>query len=193
MLSSDIFIAFFAYGVRGIRVPRRTLLVTASVCAGVFLLFGSVGFYFTPFLPAGIGKAFGFITLLIIGLIRVFDSAVKALIRRGLPKRRIKGLSALLEVYAAPESADVDAGGELSVREGVLLAAAMSFDGAAAGLGAAAGNISVSLTSALSFLFCVAAIYAGQRLGRYFTDKVPADLSAIGGVLLIVLAFTKLK
>ena len=195
-LSTDLFVAFIAYGGRDIHVPRRTALVTALVCTGIFLLFGLVGCFISPLLPNGVNRAIGFLTLLLIGFIRIFDGAVKALIRRGLPRRQLKlramGLSVLLEVYADPEMADIDSGGVLSVREGMLLAAAMSFDGAATGLGAAAGNISVAITAALSFLFCIAAIAAGLRLGRFLSGKTPVDTSVIGGTMLIALAITKL-
>lgn len=195
-LSTDLFVAFIAYGGRSIRVSRHTALVTSVVCTGIFLLFGLAGCFVSPLLNAGAAKAIGFLTLFIIGLARIFDGTVKALIRRGLPHRQLKlramGLSILLEVYADPEAADLDSGGELSMREGALLAAAMSFDGAATGIGAAAGGVSVTITAALSFLLCIASIAGGLRLGKYLSGKTPVDVSVIGGVLLVVLAITRL-
>lgn len=195
-LSTDLFVAFVAYGSREIRVPSRTAFVTSLVCTGIFLLFGIIGCFASPLLPESVGKTIGFLTLLAIGVIRIFDGTVKALIRRGLPKRQLKlralGLSILLEVYADPETADLDQGGVLSIREGVLLAVAMSFDGAATGIGAAAGGVSVTLTAILSFLFCGAFIALGLKLGKFLSGKLPVDMSVIGGALLVILAVTRL-
>ena len=195
-LSTDIFVAFIAFGGRDIRVPRRTAFVTSLVCTGIFLLFGLIGSFVSPLLPEVFQKAIGFFTLLIIGLVRIFDGAIKALIRRGIPHRQLKlramGLSILLEVYADPETADIDAGGVLSIREGALLAAAMSFDGAATGLGIAAGGVSILLTAVLSFIFCIVSIVTGTRLGRFLSGKSAFDMSVIGGIMLIVLAVTRL-
>lgn len=195
-LSTDLFVAFIAYGGRNIHVPRRAALVTSLVCTGIFLLFGLVGCFATPFLPNGVEKAIGFLMLFIIGIIRIFDGTVKALIRHGLPRRKLKlramGLSILLEVYADPETADLDSGGVLSMREGALLAVAMSFDGVATGIGAAAGGVSVLLTAAISFVFCIISITVGLRLGRFLSGKLPFDMSVIGGALLVILAVTRL-
>ena len=195
-LSTDLLVAFIAYGGRDIRVPARTTLVTSLVCTGIFLIFGIVGCFASPLLSKSAGKAIGFLTLLIIGLIRVFDGTVKELIRRGLPHRQLRlramGLSILLEVYADPETADRDCGGELSVHEGALLAAAMSFDGAASGVGAAAGGVSIILTAAVLFILGLAFTAGGIRLGKFLSGKSPANMSVIGGILLIALAAMRL-
>jgi len=195
-LSTDVFVAFITYGGRDIRVPRLSALTAAFMCAVIFLLFGFIGRLLSQYFPDGVNMFLGFIILLVVGLIRIFDSAVKALIRRGLPHRRFKlralGLSVLLEVYADPETADVDKRGDLSVRESALLAAAMSFDGAAAGFCAYAGGINIWIATVFSLVFSVAAIAAGLRLGKFLSGRCPIDTSFIGGILLIALAITKL-
>jgi putative Mn2+ efflux pump MntP len=202
-LSADIFVAFAAYGGTGMRVPRRTALSSALICSGIFIAFGLIGTLVCPAVPAGVSKAIGFFTLFVIGLMRIFDSSVKAFIRK-LKRRPGK----IIEVYADPQKADLDLGGELSPREGALLAAAMSLDGAAAGFGTGAAACKsaavagapalcggVMLTAVLSFFFCITAIALGFLLGQKLKGTragAVIDMSAAAGLTLLALAFWRL-
>jgi putative sporulation protein YtaF len=189
-LSVDIFVAFVSYGGCGIRVSRRAALVSASVCAGIFFAAGRLGALLGPLAPGGAAKAAGFLSLLAVGLLRIFDGEIKTALRH-LRRRPPK----LLEVCADPGRADLDSGGELSPRESALLAAAMSFDGAAAGFGVGAGGDGAALTAALSFVFCLAAVALGLRLGkalcgtRFLRGR---SMTAAGGLALLALAFRRL-
>lgn len=96
-----------------------------------------------------------------------------------------------LSVYADPCKAVADASKSLSVPESVCLALAMSLDGAAAGFGAALGN----LTCRRSFLFPPIRIYSNTR--RLPAWKPPAQkthfsVDWLSGALLILLAFLRL-
>jgi putative sporulation protein YtaF len=186
-VSTDVFVAFFGCGGRGIGLKRRTAVVSAVVCSCIFLAFGLIGSVATPFVPDEIEKYVGFATLMLIGLTRVFDRAVKAVIRRFRQR-----LSLIFKVYAEPELADLDAGGDLSIREGVLLASATSIDAAITALGSGMSGSYVLAAAAFTVVFSFAAVTLGVCLGRYLSGKCPLNLSVVGGVILIVLAITKL-
>lgn len=197
-LTIDTFIAFLAYGSRKIRVPAVSAVVISLVCTAALTLASLLGSVLAPLVPPGAAKGVCFGILFVIGLVRVFDASLKAWIRRGKTlKKRMRfslfKLHFLLEVYADPEMADLDAGGTLSPREAALLAAALSLDGVAVGFGAGASGNPLALCAALSFSLGLFAIWCGLRLGRVIADRSAGDISPLAGILLIVLAFLKLR
>jgi len=194
-ISIDVFIAFFTYGARGMRVPPRSIAVTIAISAGVVLVSGIIGAITAPLIPDAILRSVGFTVLFIIGIIRLFDSIVRRLISRGTRRdMRFKamGLCFLLQIYADPEAADIDAGGDLSTAEAIPLALAMSIDGAAAGFASVNTLKAAFVLTAFAALFSFLAIIGGKTFGAYVKGRCPADISPIGGVILIILAFSKL-
>lgn len=196
-LSIDTFIAGISYGSQGIKVPFGSVMIISGVCSAVLTLSVGLGRLLSPFVSPGAAGIICFAILFIMGSVRVFDTALKSWIKKSRDKVRkvrfsVFKIQFLLEIYAEPEIADLDSGGVLSAGEAALLAAAMSLDGGAAGLGAGAGNAPVILTGVWSFLFGAAAVWLGIRLGRVIARRISFDLSPIGGILLIVLAFLKL-
>ena len=186
-VSTDVFVGFCACGGRNIRLTRHTAVVSAATCCAIFLIFGLIGSFITPFIHDSVEVYIGFTALLIIGLTRIFDRAIKAAIRRFRQR-----LSIFFKVYAEPELADLDSGGELSVREGILLASATSIDAGIAALGSGLSCANVIASSAFTLIFSFAAVTLGVHLGRYLSGKLPFDVSVAGGVILIVLAVLKL-
>jgi putative sporulation protein YtaF len=193
-LSLDVFVAFFLYGSRGIRVPKTSIFVAGFVCTAIFTLFAAFGQALRPFFPEKLAAAIGSAALLLLGCSRVFDYAVKSAIRKGAKKLKFKarGILFMLEIYADPDLADLDSGGELSTREAALVALVMSIDGAAGGFGAGSSGAQVILCSLFSALMCLLAIIVGRRLGEYLTGRTMTDLSPAGGALLIALSIVNL-
>ena len=97
-----------------------------------------------------------------------------------------------LSVYADPCKADADASKSLSVPESVCLALAMSLDGAAAGFGAALGNLNPVAVLFFSLLFGFTAIQGGFLLGNRLAQKTHFSVDWLSGALLILLAFLRL-
>lgn len=197
-LTIDTFIAFTAYGCRKIRVPAASVIVVSAICTAILIVAALLGAVLAPLVPEALARGVCFAVLLLMGIARVFDSALKAWIRRGksLKKRMRFSLSSLhflLEVYADPETADLDDGGTLSPREATLLAAALSFDGIAAGFGVGAAGSSILLCAVMSLVLGLLAIVGGLRLGRMIADRSGLDISPLSGILLIILAFLKLS
>jgi putative sporulation protein YtaF len=196
-LSIDTFIAFIACGGRGIKVPVSSMLIASGICSGVITASILVGSLLTPAISQGIAKGICFTILLVIGIVRIFDSSLKAWIRRSNNMNRavrftLFKLHFLLQIYADPEMADLDAEGKLSGKEAAVLAFALSFDGLAAGFGAGAGSTDPILTAALSFCLGMAAAALGVFIGRKIAKRSPVDLSPLSGALFIILAFMKL-
>ena len=193
---ADTFAAAVSYGARQIKVPLSSSIVLSAVSGGVLAASAAVGTVIAPVFTPQAAKCVSFVMLFIIGCVRVFDSALKSWIRRSAGGRKVKfsafRLNFLLEIYADPEMADVDAGGVLSPKESFFMALALSLDGLAAGFGAGAGGANLPLTALFSVALGFLMVRLGARVGAAAARKLSFDLSPAGGVMLIVLAFLKL-
>ena len=187
---ADTLVAAVSYGARKIRISRRAGLVLCTVSTAVLTLSSAVGTAVRG------GRILAFVLLFAMGAVRLFDGTLKGWIRRCQGRGQVRfsalQLHFLLEVYADPQLADTDGEGELSAREAVVLSLALSADGAAAGFGAGSGGVSVMLTALFSFLLCAAAVFGGVALGSGASRLRRVDLTAAGGVLMILLGVSKL-
>ncbi len=132
-----------------------------------------------------------------LGLLKLFDSALKSLIRRrGDFEKQIRfsfsELRFILRIYADPAEADRDHSRSLSPGEAVFLAIALSFDSLAVGLGAGLTHPNPLLVVLLSFLVGCLAIGGGCYLGKKISQGHMIDLGWLSGLLLLSLALFKL-
>lgn len=196
-LSLDAFASSFAYGAAQIKIPGRSLLVINLICSGSLALALLLGGFLHRILPAGLGSGLCFLLLLCLGTVKIFDSALKALIRRqgGFQKKihfSLASLGFILKIYANPEEADLDRSHILTAGEAAALALALSLDGVAVGFGAGLAASTSLLVILLSLVSDTLALTLGCRLGRRCQSLFRRDFSWLGGALLIVLAILKL-
>lgn len=196
-LSTDAFVSGFAYGTNKIKIPFASVAVINVICSSVLAVALLFGAFLSPLIPSAVTNAVCFTILFIIGNVKLFDSAVKALIRKhGGINKRIKfsvfSLGVILNIYANPQDADADASKLLSPKEAAYLAAALSLDGLAIGFGAGLANINPLLVIALSLVSDMAAVTGGCCLGNKIARKLSLNLTWLSGVILIALAFLKI-
>jgi putative sporulation protein YtaF len=194
-----MFAACFAYGTADIHIPPLSEFIinlVSCLILGIALL---AGMLLRPLLPSGLTNIICFVILLMMGLLKLCDGAVKALIRhRKAAGREITfsvslfSLRFILHIYADPEEADRDRSRSLSAAESLPLAVALSLDALGAGFGAAISAIHIPLTLLITFICTAAAIRVGGALGRKLARRLPFDLSVPCGVLLMVLAIRNL-
>lgn len=196
-LSADAFTASFAYGVDRVKIPPLSAVIIAFLSDFILIASLFIGNLFQAYIPVSLATALSFLILFILGLIKVFDSSIRKRIRENRFNSRelhlsSKNLRFILTVYAKPQEANVEDIEVLSPTEAVSLGLALSLDSAAAGIGAASLRFPLVLTAALSFLIGVITVFAGCYLGRRLAGKSSFNFSIVGGILLIILAFTKL-
>lgn len=196
-LSMDAFVASFAYGAQRIKIPFSSVAVISVVCTAMLAVSLLLGALLRPFLPQGLTKGLCFAILFLLGLTKLCDSAIKTLIRRHKRMHRqvsfsMFSLKFILDVYADPEKADRDGSRVLSPAEAASLAVALSLDGLAVGFGAALMKVNFLLVMVLSLVIGMLAVRLGGRIGNKAAQRLPCDLSWLGGALLIVLAILKL-
>lgn len=199
--SVDAFAASFAYGAKGVKIPLASNYIINFTCS--FLLGASLvaGGVLRRYLPGWLTTGAAFAILFVIGLIKLLDSATRALIRRyskygGVLSKEMRftlfNLNFILSLYANPEEADVDNNNVISTSEAVLLAVSLSLDGIAAGFGAALGGFNAAAVVFASLITNVFAVSSGCRLGRRLSGKLPFNVTWLSGLILIGLAFSKL-
>lgn len=197
-LSTDAFVASVSYGTQGIKIPYRSGLVIAGISALMLAASSLLGGLLSPFLPPFAAKLIGFCVLVLLGVTKLFDSFIKSLIKR-LKRQNGKNLkftlfniTFLLDVYADCKKADKDSSSELSIGESIALSVALSLDSLAAGFGVGVSSFFAVIGGAMAFLLTLVAVYVGFSVGKRLLSKIPFDLSFLGGIMLIILAFFRL-
>ncbi len=196
-LSIDAFVASFAYGTSKIKVPILSTITISVICSSALTIALIIGSIFSPYLDKSITNEVFFVILFLLGIIKLFDSSIKALIRKNKNFNKeykfcLSNLNFILNIYANPEKADVDSSKLLSVKEAVTLAIALSLDGVIAGFGAGLSNAYWFEILTYSFIIGTVFIMLGHYIGQQIAKKITFDISWMSGLLLVILAFLKL-
>ncbi|MEG0692261.1 MAG: sporulation membrane protein YtaF [Oscillospiraceae bacterium] len=196
-LSIDAFVASFAYGTDRIKIPFSSLLVITLICSSTLGLSLFIGGLIAPYLPPKFTSILCFLILLILGIVKLFDSTLKAFIKRHQSKHKkvsftLFDIKFILQIYIDSRVADKDQSRRLSPSEATSLAIALSLDGLGVGFGAGLVNISIWQVLLCSIISTILAVLLGALLGRKISTLIKHDLSWLGGALLIILAFMKL-
>jgi len=192
-LAIDSFVCSFGYGANKIKIPFKSIMAINIICTillaiGVF--FGSI---IGNYIPEDVTMWISFFILFLLGLSKLFDSAVKNVTRKlnGVSKEfkfSWSGLGFVLNVFTNPEEADIDNSKVLSPKEAIPLAIALGLDGLSVGLGIGLSVTNIFLLLGLSLVSDVIAITLGCYLGNKVAQKSTMDLSWLGGVILILIA-----
>lgn len=196
-LSIDAFTAGFAYGSKKITIPMRSVQVINMICAAMMGLALLCGAWLKPFLPEQLAVWLAFGILLTIGLSKLMDGLVKSVIRRHARiNKQIKfsffSMKFILNMYADPEDADADVSGSISPAEAAALAVSLSLDGIAVGFGASLVDVNGLAVVLWSLLSNMGAILLGRYVGHKAADKLPFNMAWCSGLVLILLAISKI-
>jgi len=199
-LSLDSFASGFAYGANKIKIPFLSAVIINIVCSiilGISLFLGSA---IGQFIPKTTTLVICVVLLVILGLLKIFDSLIKNLIKKkqGINKEikfSLLSLKFILSIYAKPEDADTNQNKILSVKEAFALAVALSLDGLTVGFGAGLINqdaLTYIIIIAFSLITGMIFLTFGKLLGNKLAQKTSLNLSWLSGLILIGLAITKI-
>lgn len=196
-LSIDALAAAFAYGNSKVRIKWTSALIIGGICSGFLGISLLLGKMIKPLVGPQFSRILCFSILLILGITKLFEFAIKSLIRRKKVIQSSIGFSFaslhfILNIYADPLEADTDYSKSLSPGEAIALAVALSIDGLAAGFGFSLSGGLIWPVIVAAIIFGVLAIKLGELLGRILAVKTTIDFSWVSGVILIVLAIVKL-
>lgn len=196
-LSIDAFATSFAYGCKKIKIPMLSVHIINFICTltlGLSFFFGGI---LLPYIPAWLAAGLAFAILFTIGVIKLFDSITKSIIRTHTQlNKEIKvslfNFKLLLRLYADPEVADFDISKNISPREAALLAISLSLDGFAVGFSAVMIGINGWALISFALIANVLALLFGGWLGNQTANKLRFNISWAAGVVLIALALMQL-
>ena len=164
-LSIDSFAASFAYGAGKIKIPFSSVLTMSGLCSIILFLSLLIGHSVTSVIPSETANGISLFLL------------------------QFCSISFIITIYGDPEKANIDQGQDLSPKEAISLALALSLDSGIAGLSAGTPALHPFLTLFCSLIFGIFAVILGSSLGNRLTEKSNLDFTWLGGFLLICLAF----
>lgn len=194
-LSADAFATAVSFGADGIRIPRGVCLLTGGICGGLLWLSLLAGRLAMPVLPASVGRYAFFVVLLLLGLLKMVGGREKPAPPKPRKKQlqlRILRLRLVLQIYLIPQAADQDGSRSLSAGEAAWLAVALSLDSLACGLAAEIPLCLHPFAAGCTVLATLCALLAGGRLGALLGRICGSRIQWLGGLILVLLAFTRL-
>jgi len=196
-VSIDAFLVSFAYGCKKIKLPIASLHIINLICASTIFLSFLIGSQIMQHIPSWAVQILSFSILFIIGIIKLFDSITKSIIRKHTElnkeiKFSVFNFKFILRLYADPEAADMDVSKSISPKEASWLALSLSLDGVAVGFSAAMIGVNGLVLVLFTFFMGFAALLLGSRLGNSAADKLKFNISWVAGTMLIGLAIMQL-
>lgn len=195
-LCIDTFVASMAYGTDRIKIPFTSNIVINLVCSLFLGISLSLGGLFKEFLPPTVASTLSFFLLLSLGVLRLFESFFKTYIQKfsniGAPLTfKLFDFKFVLEIYASETKADYDKSKNLTIKEAIYLAVALSLDSIAVGFGSSLISINYFQVLVLSFFIGVMSLFLGVYFGKKFIEKIDINLSWLSGSMLILLAIIR--
>lgn len=196
-LSLDAFAASFGFGTEKIKIPFSSTMIISTICSLLLTVSLLAGSYVKQLIPQNVTIIISFTILLILAIMRLLDSYIKNLIKKSYSNKadikfKFMSFEFILNIYADSTIADKDNSRTLSAAEAASLAVALSLDGIAAGFGAGISHVSYIEIIFFSFLTGILAVTLGSFIGRKIANKTELNLSWLSGVVLILLAVSKL-
>lgn len=198
---TDAFAAGTAYGAGGLDISSGAAAVI-SVTGGIVL---GISLALSGILPSenGYARLAGGVMLILMGGWLFFGKGIKNFLhskkrRKTVIKKKTKAtlISLLIKIFSDETKADIDGSKGLSLKEAALLGTALSADSFAAGVTAGLGFTTLEKVFAVfaALLAGCPVIMGGWSLGKALSGKLPGkpDLSALGGVLIILLGIAQI-
>lgn len=193
-VSLDAFLAAFSFGSDKIKIPIFSACVISFICTAILtasILFSSV---IGSVIPDRLCCALSAGILTVMGTVSLFQTMLKSALRKRQGESgfsfKIFNIDFVINVYLDETKADSDCSKNLSAKEAVTLALALSADSVASGFGVGLSNSNVFRIITASFLIGIAALGIGSFLGRKIAGDKP-KLSWLSGIILIILGLLK--
>ncbi|HMK49172.1 MAG TPA: manganese efflux pump [Thermodesulfovibrionales bacterium] len=193
--SLDNFGVGISYGLRNICVPGYLNLFIAFVNSSGTLLAMLFGTGMSRFVRPPAADYAGAFLLIGVGTWILIMELRKRGVQKSLPRAQSGGpgirekgvISKIYSVIDDPFAAGFLCSGNVTMREGVVLASALTLSNFSTGMAAGMLGYSLALTTVSAFVFNVLGISTGQRIGRFSRAGIIKDISGITSGILLVL------
>jgi len=171
-----------AYGIRKVRIGFQINLLIACTTSLLTYLAIILGNKLESLLPEVIGRYAGPLVIIAIGIWMIIQG------RACYPDK--PNMKFILPKGSDPEDAHLDEG--VGWKEGGLLAAALSINNTAGGVGMGLSGFNPVLTTALVFIFSIVSIIAGWTSGRKAAFLTGDKGELVAGAMLIIIAVAEM-
>lgn len=194
-VSVDFMFVAISYGARHIRLSALPTLILSAVGAAVLFCSLLCSQQLTAVIPLSLCKGIGGGILCALGLLNLFQTAIKTVLRRAQGDKRLcfscGRLNFVLSVFLDESCADSDASESISCKEAFWLSIAFSADSLACGLGAGLQGCSPLRAAAACFFFGMIAVFVGLKIGARL-GNLKRDYSFLSGLCLLLLGAASL-
>lgn len=191
IVSLDTYLAASVYSSSGIKISPPSAAVISLISAAILGISLKFSELLSAYIPEKICCICGLVILTAIGVITIFKSFVRSLVKKLSDKEsvslKMSSLGIVVNLYLDDTAADFDKSKTLSLYEAAALALASSLDSAATGLNCGLIDARPLNVSVFAFIMGFIAVGAGSLTGRKISSP-SHDFSWIGGVLLIIFA-----
>lgn len=173
VISIDSFVATFAYGSNRTKIPFFLINIINIICFVVLAVALFSGSFISYYVPEEITILVSSLILFILGLYRIIDSFGTMLEdnkTKNKPGRKKKRRT-------------------ISLVEAVSLGIALSLDAIVIGFGIALGDINIIMILMVALIVGFIAKLSGYYIGEKIASRLSMNISWVGGVILIFLAF----
>jgi putative sporulation protein YtaF len=198
-ISLDGFGTGFAYGLRKMKIPFKSIIIIALCTAftlGGAMLFGQ---FIESFLPPQAAGRLGGIILIGIGSWMIFQFFRPECEQPGSHEKlewnwEIKSLGIVIHILKKPTRADFDRSGTITGLEAIMLGAALSLDAFGVGIGAAMLGFHPFLLIGAAALSGILFLSGGLALGKVCSHmQAMQKMAFLPGVLLILIGIFKMQ
>ncbi|MGB4312870.1 MAG: sporulation membrane protein YtaF [Natronincolaceae bacterium] len=194
-LSLDAFVASIAYGTNEIEVPFVSIAIINVTCSSLLALSLFLGSIIKRLIPEGITLLVSFLILMLLGIFYLFQGLIKSHIAKiSAPNKevKLKISDLIISIYVDETNADFNNSKTLSPKESLYLAVALSLDSLAIGFSSSLAGINYIQVILFSLVYGVTAIWSGLLIGRKLVEKSDFNISWLSGIILMILAITKI-
>ncbi|MGP4041620.1 sporulation membrane protein YtaF [Gracilibacillus sp. D59] len=183
-ISIDSFLVAFTYGLRGLTLPIKELLIISVTVGATFAISMLSGTILSSVISVRSTEIVGGFILTLVGII---------LISSLFQEKKKKDLPFLIKILKKPMTADIDRSGKINGVEPFLIGIALSLDSFGAGIGIYMLGASPIYTPIFVFFMTALFLLLGVNIGKYFAHiKGLKKMSFIPGCLLIIIGIWKM-
>lgn len=200
-VSIDGFGVGFAYGMKNIVIPIRSLLVICLTSSTAIAISMFLGKFVILFISLEVAQLICAIILSCMGLFMLIHTWLQKkqedilLGEEGMLVRfRIPCLGILIQILKEPAKADVDHSCIIDLRESFILGFALAMDALGAGFAVAVAGFPPIWTALAVGISKFMLVSAGVKLGQLSaTNRLVQKSAFVPGLLLLILGLSKLK
>jgi putative sporulation protein YtaF len=182
----DNFAVGVAYGIKKIKIGLFSSLIIAIVSAAGTFISMSFGLVISKCMPMFVSNILGSTILIGIGIWIIGADCLKKHKNEIQDTYNKNEFTGYIELLDHPEKADANQSGDIDVKESVTLAFALTINNIGLGIGASITGLNIVFNTIFTFIFSLAAVVIGCRLGNGCLSKLMGKFATLASGLIII-------